>query len=42
MFAGVVSQKLGDIQAKYYDDLQMDKQRYNKHEWNATFIKLFL
>jgi len=42
MFVGVVSHKLGDIQAKYYDDLQMDKHRYNKHEWNATFIKLFL
>ena len=42
MFAGVVSHKFGDIQAKYYKNLQQNKQRYSKNEWNATFIKLLL
>jgi len=42
MFAGVVSHKLGDIQDEYYKNVQMNKQRYNKYEWNATFIKLLL
>jgi len=42
MFAGVVSHKFGDIQAQYYKTLQVNKQQYNKYEWNATFIKLLL
>jgi len=42
MFCGIISHKFGDIQQSYYDQLQIDKKRLTKHEWNVTLIREFL
>jgi len=42
MFCGIISHKFGDIQQSYYDQLQLDKKRLTKHEWNVTLIRELL
>jgi len=42
MLCGVISHKFGEVQQRYYDELEVDKKRLTKHEWNTTIIRALL